>query len=192
MRPPLRALAPALALLLIGGAAILTAPNDDAVHGPIPVVGQPGHPVTGRLASVTITDVRVANQVRLPDGARYGEAAPVVPTHGIWVVVDADVTVNVARVPFNDVELRSGGEHFRVAPSLPGEYLTGTAYRPGVPTHGSFVFEVPKRLAGTRVEFWLTPDIDTHDDTVPVVPLELGAEVRERVTVEPPAVRGVR
>jgi hypothetical protein len=188
VRPAPRAVLAAVALLVVGAVAVLTAPTDEGVHGPIAVRGSVGHAVTGRLATITVDRVRVAHRIRLPDGARFDQPAPVLGTNGIWIVVDAEVTVHVAARSYSAVELRYGAEHFRVAPALPGESLIDTPYRPGVPLSGSFVFEVPKRLAGRTVELWLTPDIETHDDTVPVIPLQVSAEVSDRVTVDAPAV----
>jgi hypothetical protein len=190
VRPGARGIAAGVVLLLVGAAAVLTAPTDEGVHGPIPVRGAVGSPVQGRMATLTVTGVRLAKTVRIPDGARFGESVPVVGTNGLWVVIDADVTMTSKRRVWTDVELRSGGITWRVESMLPGTSLVDTPYRPGVASHGSFVFEVPRSLAGHDVEFWLTPDIDTHDDTVPVVPLHLDATAAARVTIEAPTVEG--
>ena len=176
-----------LALLAVGGAAILLSPRDDDLSAPIEVPGAPGHLVAGRELAVTVTGVRLARLVEYPED----RDPPSSTTSGVWVVVDATVAGGLQETSAQWSQLRLGGFTYDLADDAGLSSLNGRSFAVGLPYRGSFVFEVSAAaLAHARsAELVLRDSPNLIPDTVPVVRLDLtGIPVQSSVAVHDPGV----
>ena len=179
--------------LLAAGAFIVgTAPDQDEVVEPFAIPGEFGEPVVSPSYEITVTDVRLTTTIT----ADYSLTPLDARTTGTWVVVDAEVLPIANGFSFSNAELRIGEYSYRVSDLVPSSSLTSYLYRPGVPVHGSFAFEVPEsaielaETAGATVVFSdrVAPILESE----PIIPLDLTAapfiaeiELEEAGTVDP-------
>jgi hypothetical protein len=143
----LRKLRTALPMLtvvtVIAAAAVVwhALPANTQIYAPFDVHGSVGEQVTGRALATTVHGVRVASVVTSPASALVGGR---VGAAGRWVVVDATVQA-LTRSVSPKAELEVAGNTYLPSDRFPIDNL-GAVVDPGIPQHGSWVFDVAANL----------------------------------------------
>ncbi|BBX16595.1 hypothetical protein CRI77_24010 [Mycolicibacterium duvalii] len=113
----------------------LPAPSE--VYRPFDVRGGVGEQVSGRLFDVTVTGIRVGQQVQAP-------RRPVITALGRWILVDAELLATRQEV-LPSVELLVGPAAY--LPSDRFQFVQlGKALSPLITQHGSWAFDVDPEL----------------------------------------------
>jgi hypothetical protein len=163
-----------VALLVVGGIAIVTAPDDDGLVAPVGVAGTIGHTVQTRELTAKVTGAALARQLDYPglDPADVPDST----TAGTWVLIDATVTSRLSEQTLQFSTLTIGGTGFSIEQTVKGGLVHDTLGA-GVPVHGTLVFEVSRSAlaspgaADARLTLRYSPN--QFVDTVPVVRLDL-------------------
>jgi hypothetical protein len=116
-------------------------PEPTDVYGPFDVHAAAGQQATGRGITATVTGVRIGPRVNT-----VSRPARTVPSTGMWVVVDAEVTATRSfELPHTDLVVGPNtyipSDRFWPAP-------LGAELEPGIVQRGSWVFDVPADLVG--------------------------------------------
>jgi len=171
-----------LAIALLGGAWAVTllAPSDDAGRDAFVTEVAPGERGVGRNIAATVTDVRAASSITAESGWH---------AEGHWLVVDltAEATASQSSGILGAATLRIGDRTFSATERGPDEMtLYRTQLVPGVPQHGSLLFELPDTaLHGIGVLRLSTGYGDPWGDSVLEIPIDLDAvEHAGAVTVD--------
>lgn len=165
----------AVGALLAGSAiAVATAPDNDAVVAPFLIAGRIGEPMSGRVLTVTVNSVELADVLQV----RYRDV-PDLETSGVWVVVDATVTARLDTEVLSNSELDIGGVRYRVSDALPAPTPLQLSYGADVPQRSTLVFEIPRsalEAAGaSRASVVFLHRTDAQLDSVPVVVVDLAS-----------------
>lgn len=171
----------AAAALVAAGVVINSAPPSGAWLEPLPVAGTIGQEAVGRNLAATVHDVRLAEAISGGSDA----ADELVPTGGVWVVVDlsARAVVDERVAGFNGIALHTAGVEYS-ASDRADEALVGRSLSIAVETTGSIAFELPE-VPDTPVELHLALRRDSRGDSVLVVPISLdGLEPEAAVALE--------
>ena len=165
----------AVGALLAGSAiAVATAPDNDAVVAPFLIAGRIGEPMSGRVLTVTVNSVELADVLQV----RYRDV-PDLETSGVWVVVDATVTARLDTEVLSNSELDIGGVRYRVSDALPAPTPLQLSYGADVPQRSTLVFEIPRsalEAAGaSRASVVFLHRTDAQLDSVPVVVVDLSS-----------------
>lgn len=179
----------ALGAVAIGAVAVASAPETEDIVAPFAVRGEAGERVDARVLGAEVTGVRTAEQIAVANWS----TSTSLDTEGVWLLVDATVTVWQERQGLSYAAVRIGGSSYRTFGALPGSSLVGYPFDPGVAVSGSLVFELPREALelavrkGLDVEF--AASIDPRLDTVPVVHVDgRDVTVEPLVPVQPAAV----
>ncbi|WP_017590183.1 hypothetical protein [Nocardiopsis ganjiahuensis] len=139
-RAPLRFL---LCLVLVVATLVLQRFQvaDHEVVGPITSSGEHGEVVATDEFTVEVTDVRLADTVT--DTAHLEPET--VEANGVWVLVGASVTATRSPIRATRVELEmADGTTYSESTWFQSAISGSTEFATALPTHGTFVFEVPE------------------------------------------------
>ncbi len=139
-----------LAVMLLVGMQRYT-PSYAEITGPIPLKGNLGETLTGRIFSVRGDKVLLAEKLRFKAYGREVER----DTGGVFALVIARLEAQPASVNVGSAIWRSAqGVRFVASPRVQGApRLLGTdRLEPGLPQRGLFIFEVPREaVAGATL-----------------------------------------
>ena len=164
-----------VALLAIGGVAVVTAPDSAGITAQFDVPGSVGNTITAREAVVRVTGVQLAETLEFGYGLGDTDTA----TTGVWVVVHTTVTTRASSQVFGNALLRIGGVSYGASGILPAPNLTGMQLNAGIPVAGVLVFEVPRSAvrgndaAQARIEMKVR--LNERLNTVPNISVDLTA-----------------
>lgn len=192
MRRAWTAVAAVLALAA-AGAAVATAPDGPATVAPLYVDGEVGDTVTSRMLAVTVTGARLADDLLI----KYRDDAGDTSTDGVWVVIDATITMQQGYIVLTNTQLKIGDRLFQVSEVAPAPTILTPEESSGIPQHGSFVFEVPRSAiddpAAARARVLFNPSSDVRLDTVPAIAVDLASlKVLPVVRIDPPRIEDRR
>lgn len=165
--------------------AVGTAPDDQGIVAVFPVRGEIGDVLEARELVVEATGIHLAERLEVG----YGDAGDTT-TDGVWVVLDVTATPRLSTMPLTYSTIAIDGIQYRVSDLLPYPSLTFLDYGPGIPQHGSLVFELPRSAldspGAARAEISLSYAFDPVLDSLPVVVVDLTAlEVDSRAVIAP-------
>lgn len=165
------------------GAAQLSPPKE-AADAPFDVQARIGSSAVGRTFGVTVTDVRVAEEVSMPSSA----LAPAWKAKGTWVVIDATAWgkgTAPARL-LGGATLAFADASYSASERIQGGIIASELVN-GVPRSGSLAFQIPASRATQRAVLRLEPVAGVERDSRVVMDLDLGAVPRVAATELRPA-----
>jgi hypothetical protein len=179
----------AVIALVAAGAAVASAPDSTATTAPLYVDGRIGEPVTSRLLTSTVTNVRLADRLLVPYRDDVGDTR----TDGVWVIVDATITMRQQYLVLVNTELSIGSRTFRVSDVTPAPSLLTPPEGSGIPQHGSLVFEIPLSAlddpGASHARVLFNPSSETRLDSVAAVTVDLAElAVLPSVRIDPPTI----
>lgn len=188
MRRAWVALASVLALAA-AGAAVATAPDGPATVAPLYLDGTVGETVTTRLLAVTVTDARLADRLLI----KYRDDAGDTGTDGVWVIIDATITMQQDYIVLTNTQLRIGERLFQVSEVAPAPTILTPEEGSGIPQHGSFIFEVPRAAiqdsGASHARVLFNPSADVRLDSVAAITVDLSTLDVEPITrIDPPVI----
>lgn len=188
MRRAWRIVAAVFALVL-GGVAVASAPDGTATVAPLYVDGVVGEAVSGRRLTSTVTGVRLAEELVIP----YREDVGDTTTDGVWVIVDATITIRQQYTVLTSTDLRIGDRVFRVSDVTPAPSLLAPPESSGIPQHGSLVFEIPLSAlddpGASRAQVLFNPGAETRLDSVAAIVVDLASlEILPSTRIDPATV----
>lgn len=174
--------------LVVAGALVATAPDEEAITAPLLVTGVVGETVSGRDLVAVVDDVRLTRYLDV----KYREAGDT-STVGVWVVVDTVLTSRIDPVFLSSSELWIGSVRYRISDILPNPSPLQLPYGPGIPQRGSLVFEIPAGAlddpGASHASVVLYDRVDSRLDSVPVIVVDLtGLEISARERIDEPSV----
>jgi hypothetical protein len=171
-----------LALLAIGGVAIVTTPTGDALNGSIRTYGAPGHPIRAHELVLTVDGVTAARTLRDDPGTA---------TTGVWIVIDVTAEAVASQQAVQFAQLRLGDVVYTEPQDVTQPLITVDA---GVRTRGALVFEVSRaalRDHGAQATLEVPTGTDVVPEGIPAVRMDLsGLAVQRTVDVAPAEVIG--
>ncbi|HEY3512392.1 hypothetical protein [Kribbella sp. NPDC051137] len=144
-------------------------PDQKDIQDPTPVKGVVGRAVQTPRFDLTVNDVRVGKKLRIPFSTPDRDSLT------DFVVVDATVTATREPMHIMGVKIRSADGVTYLGSNRSGldqVDLTGTAFSPDIPVHGSFVVEMPAdKVPGAT---FLVMEKSILNDLEPQVTVPLG------------------
>ena len=145
-----------------------------------------GEPVTLRTATVTVTDVRAADEV-----ASYRSIAS---TTGVWLVVDLEVVAREEAGRLIPAAFRLRAADGRLFGELPAVTVSCGPLQPGIAVRCTVPFEVPPdAVPGAHLLIPAAADVEATDDLADVdlgIDDALAATPERRITLIEPKIVG--
>jgi len=170
----------ALAVLALASLVFSLAPSEEQRQAPVEIVVDIGQTGLGRNIEATVHSVRLAEVAETDEWS--GE------TNGVWVIVDATAS-NVVSPRSLSAWLTVDGLTYEASTRPDQASLLSGALSPGIPTTGSFAFEVPRDIASSphAVRISLGASRDVRLDSTVVIQLRLDElEIEPVVVIENP------
>ncbi|MGV8885131.1 MAG: hypothetical protein ACOH1T_06025 [Microbacteriaceae bacterium] len=155
--------------LVVSGFAVATAPDNDAVTGPIATTATVGEKAATPEFETELHGVRLADTLDVSYGANdFSFPITELPSDGVWVVADLTLTSRFDTVLLQNSEIRIAGVSYRTSALLPLPTVSSSRFGPGLPVRGPIVFELPRsvvesdaaRFAVIEFKTKLTPQLE--------------------------------
>jgi len=179
----------AVVALVATGAAVASAPDGPATIAPLYVDGDVGETISSRLLTVTVHGAQLADELVV----KYRDDAGDTTTDGVWVVIDATITMEQGYIVLTNTELRIGDRLFRVSEVAPSPSILVPEESSGIPQRGPFVFEVPLSAlddpAAAHAQVLFNPSAETRLDSVAAITVDLSSlATNPTIRIDPPTI----
>lgn len=188
MRARIGALLLAVAFITAAGIIVTVAPTDDEAADIIRIDGRVGDVVDGRLKSVRVDDVRLAESLDYLSSRDARDTS----TEGVWLVVGLTAIDRLQPRSLSSTFVEIGDRSFRVFLGQPSPDMTNFETDTGIPYRGALVFELPldaiDGAAAENAKLVFREDPRTVPEGIPVVRIDLTAvKIETRIEVPSPA-----
>ena len=174
--------------LVLSGVAVATAPDNDTIVGAIPTTAAIGDEAATRQFAATVNEVRLADALDISYGdGGFRVVNTVLPSDGVWVVVDLSLTARYSSVLLQYSELHIGGIVYRASNLLPSPAVSESRAGPGIEVRGPLAFEIPTDIAesdaAAHAVIVLQAELNPQVEGVTHHPVDLGALERDPTAV---------